>query len=76
MYMLGLSSSIRIAHMEMLLKILPFALYTSPLSGQALQSWTTGPCYIAPGQIAQKTSLPLSRVLLLPGKQRVHRAVP
>jgi hypothetical protein len=35
----------------------------------------TSPRYIAPARTAQKTSLPLFRVLSLPGK-RVHRAVP
>jgi hypothetical protein len=63
MYMLGLSSSIPIAHIA------------CPLSRQALQGSTTCPCYIAPGQTAHETSLPLSRVLFLPGKS-VHRAVP
>jgi hypothetical protein len=37
---------------------------------------TNSPCYIAPARTAQKTSLPLLRVLSLPGKRRVHRAVP
>jgi hypothetical protein len=37
---------------------------------------TTGSPYIAPGRTAHKTSLSLLRVLSLPRKQRVHRAVP
>jgi hypothetical protein len=37
--------------------------------------WTTNPCYIAPAWTAQKTSLPLLHVLLLPEKC-VHRTVP
>jgi hypothetical protein len=39
------------------------------------ESWTTSPRYIAPAWTAQNTSLPLLRVLSLPGKQRVHRPV-
>jgi hypothetical protein len=37
---------------------------------------TTSPRYIAPARTAQKTSLPLLHVRPLPGKQRIHRAVP
>jgi hypothetical protein len=37
---------------------------------------TTSPRYIAPARTAQKMSLRLFRVLSLPGKQRVYRAVP
>jgi hypothetical protein len=37
---------------------------------------TTSLCYIAPAWTAQKTSLPLMRILSLLGKQHVHRAVP
>jgi hypothetical protein len=36
----------------------------------------TSPRHIAPARTAQKTSLPLLRVLSLPGKQHVHRAAP
>jgi hypothetical protein len=35
----------------------------------------SGPRYIDPARTAQKTSLPLLRVLSLPGKQRVHSTV-
>jgi hypothetical protein len=39
-------------------------------------NWITSPRYVAPARTARKPSLPLLRVLSLPGKQRVHRAVP
>jgi hypothetical protein len=36
----------------------------------------TNPRYIIPARTEEKTSLPLLRVLSLPGKQRVHGDVP
>jgi hypothetical protein len=38
--------------------------------------WITSPRHIAPDRFAQETCLPLLRVLSLPGKHRVRRAVP
>jgi hypothetical protein len=62
---------------SVLVKILPCAVYTSPLSIQALQSrsclsyatmaaWacSISPCYIALGQTAEKTPPPTAPVLL------------
>jgi hypothetical protein len=39
-------------------------------SSQLTQPWAYSPRYIAPPRTAQKTSVPLLRVLSLPGKQR------
>jgi hypothetical protein len=41
-----------------------------------VNNWTTSSCYTALAQTTKKTFLPLLRVLSLPGKQCVHRAVP
>jgi hypothetical protein len=69
-------SSVRIAHIACYWNSSISPGFAKQILSILLILWTTSPCYRAPARTAQEKSLPLFRVLSLPGKQRVHRAVP